>query len=802
MYQVYICITEQHDLRLVVLAGLICLFATYTTFSLLGRAAVAGASARTSWVAAAALALGCGVWATHFVAMLAYHPHMRINYKLGLTILSILIAIFVSGVGLAIAASGRLRAALVGGALVGGGIGAMHYTGMAAMDMAARIDYDPTMVAASLLVGIALTCVATGIGLTRFSFGPRVVATVVLTLAICSLHFTGMSATQFVADASLADLSDSFEPSLLAIAIAAITVLVLALSLGGAVVDQHLAARAENERERLRASEARFRQLAEATFEGIVIHVDGVIIDANEALCRLVGRPLEQLVGRSVLEFVYVSCDASAVAQAMAEVDAATELELLHGDGSRIPVEILGQSIDHDGQQARVVAVRDIRERKKAEERIRHMAHHDMLTGLPNRVLFHDRVAQALALAQRNGTTVAVLCLDLDRFKNVNDLLGHGGGDELLRRVATRLLDNVRAHDTVARLSGDEFAIIQTGVPHPDGAATLAERLVASVGQPFELDDQQTMIGTSIGIALFPGDGDTGEDLIRAADTALYRAKEAGRHTFRFFEASMDLLLQERSQLERDLRQALANQNELEVHYQPLIDCDAQEVMGFEALVRWNHPQRGPISPVEFIPLAEDCGLILPLGNWVLGTACRDAVKWPGNMRVAVNLSPAQFRHADLAGEVLATLQQTGLAADRLELEITEGVLIADTDRTLATLNAFKAAGIHISLDDFGTGYSSLSYLQRFPFDKIKIDRSFVWEMERNADSMAIVRAVIALGHSLRITVTAEGVETERQLALLQSENCDQVQGYLLGRPVPSSDLAALLLPAAQRDTA
>jgi diguanylate cyclase len=235
------------------------------------------------------------------------------------------------------------------------------------------------------------------------------------------------------------------------------------------------------------------------------------------------------------------------------------------------------------------------------------------------------------------------------------------------------------------------------------------------------------------------------------------------------------------------------------VHYQPLIDCDAQEVMGFEALVRWNHPQRGPISPVEFIPLAEDCGLILPLGNWVLGTACRDAMKWPENMRVAVNLSPAQFRHADLAGEVLATLQKSGLAPGRLELEITEGVLIADTDRTLATLNTIKEAGVHISLDDFGTGYSSLSYLQRFPFDKIKIDRSFVWEMERNPDSMAIVRAVIALGHSLRITVTAEGVETEKQLALLQNENCDQVQGYLLGRPMPSKDIASLLLPGQQR---
>jgi len=799
MFQVYVCITEQHDLRLVLLAGLICIFATYTTFSLLARVAAAAPGARTSWIAAAALALGCGVWATHFVAMLAYHPYMRINYKLGLTVVSILIAIFVSGIGLALAVSERRWAILLGGAVVGFGIGAMHYVGMAALDMAARIDYDFALVAASILVGVALTCAATGIGCKRFDLRSRLLATLLLTLAICSLHFTGMTAVDLIADPSLATSAQGFAPGLLAIAITAITILVLVLSLGGAIVDQHLAARAVEEATRLRTSEARFRQLAEATFEGIVIHIDGTIIDANEALCRLLGRSLQDLVGHHVNEFSGEASQLVISERIATQTLDTTEIELFHADGSNIPVEVVGQLIDHDDQTARVVAVRDLRERKKAEERIRYMAHHDMLTGLPNRMLFHDRLAQALALAQRSGSTVAVLCLDLDRFKNVNDLLGHGGGDELLKCVAARLLDNVRAHDTVARLSGDEFAIIQIGVTHPDEVAGLAERLIESIALPFDLAGQQTMIGTSIGVALFPGDGEGGEELIRAADTALYRAKDAGRHTFRFFEASMDLLLQERSQLERDLRQALANQQQLEVHYQPLIDCDTQQVTGFEALVRWVHPLRGPISPVEFIPLAEDCGLILPLGNWVLDTACRDAVGWPANLRIAVNLSPAQFRHADLAREILAILQRNNLPATRLELEITEGVLIADTDRTLATLNTLKAAGVRISLDDFGTGYSSLSYLQRFPFDKIKIDRSFVWEMEHNADSMAIVRAVIALGHSLRITVTAEGVETEAQLALLQNENCDQVQGYLLGRPAPFSDLGALLLPDPQR---
>jgi predicted signal transduction protein with EAL and GGDEF domain len=305
------------------------------------------------------------------------------------------------------------------------------------------------------------------------------------------------------------------------------------------------------------------------------------------------------------------------------------------------------------------------------------------------------------------------------------------------------------------------------------------------------------MIGTSIGISLHPGDGEEGEDLVRAADTALYRAKEAGRGTFRFFEAEMDMRLQERRMLERDLRQALAAE-QLRVHYQPLADCTGGKIVGFEALVRWNHPTRGPISPVQFIPLAEECGLILQLGAWVLRRACLDAVTWPADKLVAVNLSPAQFRHADLGREILSVLKETGLPADRLELEITESLLIDDPDRVLATLKYLKDAGVRISLDDFGTGYSSLSYLQRFPFDKIKIDRSFVSQMENNNDSMSIIRAVIALGKSLRIKITAEGVESEAQLDLLKQENCDLVQGYLLGRPMPMEDVDKLLLGAAE----
>jgi len=797
MYQVFHCLTQQHDLRLVVLAAFICLSATYTTFSLIGRAGLSIGGARRSWIAASAVTLGSGVWTTHFVAMLAYHPQMQLSYVWDITVLSILVAVVVSWLGLAMALRRNPAMQVTGGLLAGAGIGAMHYVGMAALNIAGHVRYDHSLAIASVLIGMLFGGTATRIACRRFDLRHRCIGAVIMTLGICGLHFTGMAASTLVADPSLTIATDTAASGLLAIAISAVTILILALSLGGAIVDQHLANRTALEASRLRASEARFRQLAEASFEGVVIHVNGIIVDANEALCRLLGRSLQQLVGRHITEFAEDNSRGVIEDRLARQTLENAEIELRHRDGTKIPVEVLAQAIDYEDRTARVVAVRDLRERKKAEARIRHMVHHDMLTGLPNRMLFHDRLRQTIALARRNGTTVAVLCLDLDRFKNVNDLLGHHGGDELLKRVGERLLLSVRAHDTVARLSGDEFAVIQIGVSHPDGPALLADRLVKAIAQPFDLDGQQTMIGTSIGIALFPGDADSGEELVRAADTALYRAKEAGRHTFRFFEAAMDLRLQERSQLERDLRHALASQRQLAVHYQPLIDCDSKRITGFEALVRWQHPERGPISPTEFIPLAEDCGLILPLGNWVLATACRDAAGWPDDLRVAVNLSPAQFRHADLAREILATLEQNHLPPGRLELEITEGVLIADTERTLATLNVLKAAGVHISLDDFGTGYSSLSYLQRFPFDKIKIDRSFVWEMERSTDSMAIVRAVIALGHSLRITVTAEGVETQTQLELLRSEHCDQVQGFLLGKPAPSAAIGALLEPGA-----
>lgn len=439
-----------------------------------------------------------------------------------------------------------------------------------------------------------------------------------------------------------------------------------------------------------------------------------------------------------------------------------------------------------------VASHEDITEAIRAEEQITHMAHHDALTGLPNRILFRDGLEQALADAERDGNQFAVLCLDLDHFKNVNDSLGHPVGDALLKTVAERLKACMRDTDRVARLGGDEFAIVQVGITGPEPVTALAQRTIEALGAPFELDSHQIMIGTSVGVALAPGDASDADQLLKCADMALYRAKADGRGACRFFEPEMDARMQARRALETDLRQALAR-NEFEVYYQPLVDLAANRVSGFEALLRWHHPTRGMVSPAEFIPLCEEIGLIGSIGGWVLRTACSEAATWPAGTKVAVNLSPLQFKNSALVLEVVAALGASGLAPNRLELEITETAMLADTDATLAVLHQLRDLGVRISMDDFGTGYSSLSYLRKFPFDKIKIDQSFVRDLSETSDSLAIVRAVTGLGHSLGMVTTAEGVETLERLVQLEAEGCTEVQGYLFSRPRPASAIADMM---------
>ena len=435
-------------------------------------------------------------------------------------------------------------------------------------------------------------------------------------------------------------------------------------------------------------------------------------------------------------------------------------------------------------------AIRPALFRKVTEDRIRFLAHHDDLTGLSNRLSFQERIAQAVAAAARNGSGLAVLYLDLDSFKRINDTRGHALGDLTLTAVARRLSASVREGDTVARMGGDEFAIIQLHADQPAAALSLAARVVENLSAPFEVEGQNIAIGCSVGVALYPGHGDTADLLLGNVDTALYRAKETGRNCYCLYEPGMNARLRERVLIEGDMAEALA-QRQFTLAYQPLCDTATLRVVGFEALLRWTHPTRGPIAPEFFIPLAESSGLIVPLGQWALEAACAEAAGWNPSIRLAVNLSPMQFRQPDLPRRVADILAHSGLIPHRLDLEVTEGMLLDDTGLVLDIMNALRAQGVGMTLDDFGTAYASLSYLRRFPFDRIKIDKSFVDNLTSDHETLAIVQAILTLSTRLNLSVVAEGVERQEQLDVLRGLGCKLIQGYLTGRPISGAEVPA-----------
>ncbi|TDH61689.1 EAL domain-containing protein [Dankookia rubra] len=524
------------------------------------------------------------------------------------------------------------------------------------------------------------------------------------------------------------------------------------------------------------------------------------LVVANARLNEVLSLPPGALrAGMSYAEVVATCAEAGHFADASAaEVYAARRRIFAPGSayafeerrGDRI-VAVTGRALDDGGC---ILTFQDMTERREAEARVEHLARHDALTGLPNRAQLRTRMEEALARARR-GEQFAVLCLDLDRFKAVNDTLGHPVGDELLRAVTLRLRRLVRETDTVVRLGGDEFAIIQASLPQPDAATALARRLIAELAEPYMIEGHQVVVGASVGIALSPQDGSSADLLLKSADLALYRAKADGRGTWRFFEPEMDARMQARRQLELDLRRALAA-GDFQLLYQPQIDLASRRITGFEALLRWHHPERGLVSAADFIPLAEETGLIVPLGKWVLRQACAEAAGWPPEISVAVNVSAVQFGSARLVDAVAEALAAAGLPGERLEIEVTEAIMLQDTAQTMAVLHRLRDLGVRISMDDFGTGYSSLGYLRSFPFDKIKIDQSFVRDIEKRGDARAIVRAISGLGDSLGMRTSAEGVETPEQLEQLRADGCTEGQGWLFGRPLPASAVRSLLQAA------
>ena len=546
----------------------------------------------------------------------------------------------------------------------------------------------------------------------------------------------------------------------------------------------------------LRESEERYRFMAEHSNDIISrTNAEGVITYASDAVRTLTGYAPDEVIGRHVSEFVVVDdrhlFERMEKAIVLETAPRTYTFRLRRKNGTQVWIETTLRAIrdETSGRITEVVSVsRDVSERRRAEEQIEYQAYHDALTGLPNRLLFRDRLTIALAHAKRQSKSLAVMFLDLDRFKDVNDTLGHSLGDELLRQVAGILEKQLREGDTIARMGGDEFTILLEDIGSAEDAAKAARKLLDALLQPIHVEAHELFVTASIGIALFPEDGDSAELLLKNADTAMYRAKEAGRNSYRLCTRAMNNRAAERLSIENALRRALDRQ-ELVLHYQPLVRLEDGQVAGMEALLRWNRPEHGIVPPATFIGIAEETRMIIPIGAWVLREACRQVKLWQQQdpmLRISVNLSPRQFQQGDLCESVAAALAESGLAPTLLELEITESTAMLNTDRTVATLSSLRALGVRIAIDDFGTGHSSLSYLRRFPIDRVKIDREFIHELATSRSNRAIVSGIVALARGLGVAVTAEGVETEEQANFLRVQSCDEVQGFYFGRPAPA----------------
>ena len=923
MYRVVSCLATQHDYRLVMLAALICTVAALATFKIYSHVAASQGLRRLALLLLTGVCSASGIWATHFVAMLAYESGFPTAYDPMATTVSLLSAVVATTVGFAISTAGSRWQPGAGGVVIGAGIGLMHYTGMQALIVPGTLHWDVTLVVVSMAIGVILASTAT-IVFHRWSGRQALCSSAgLLTLGIFGLHFTAMGAMTILPDPTIVIQPSRFDDALMAVAVAGATLLVMLSGVTSAAL-METQTRQQREEE-VRIQNLRFdtainnmsqglamfdaeqrlvvcnrlyaelygltpeqvkpgttiRQLLEyrhakglfgnVDFETFVRDWLAEFSKASSRIQELVDGRVISIVRRPMLDGGVVSSTEDIterqklnarleqqnlrfdvalknMSQGLCMFDAEQRLVIANDRYAEMydltpeqvkpgttfrqilecriamgayvssaPEEYINERLSavrervastkiHELSDGRVIAIlhqpmadggwvathQDITEQRRSDAKIAHMALHDALTSLPNRVLLNERLEHALTRVKR-GEIVAAHLLDLDHFKNVNDTLGHAAGDKLLGMVADRLRALVRETDTIARMGGDEFAIVQVGIPDPADATSLALRVIQAVSAPYQIEDHHVVIGASVGVAVAPNDGSTPEQLIRNADLALYRSKGDGRGTFRFFEREMDAQMQERHTLERDLRKALPA-GQFELYYQPVVDLASNDINGFEALIRWQHPERGLVPPDAFIPLAEEIGLIVPVGEWIIREACATAARWPDDLKIAVNLSPAQFRNPGLLQVIVRALSASGLAADRLELEITETVLLQDSETTLNLLYQLRQLGVRIAMDDFGTGYSSLSYLQSFPFDKIKIDRSFVKDIGESTGSLNIVRAIAALAKGLGMAATAEGVETHEQLAAIKSEGCTEMQGYLFSKPCPASEIDRLFI--------
>ncbi|MDR6127799.1 diguanylate cyclase (GGDEF)-like protein [Sphingomonas sp. SORGH_AS802] len=763
MSRILSCLLDEHAWYLVLVAMVLCGVASAGMYLLRRRARECGTQRRRVWRIAAATVGGLGFWATHFIAMLGHQSTGPLICSPGLTLLSagVMVVALWSAFSLRDRMPGHGGTVAIG-ILSGLGVTAMHFIGMAALRTAGPISYDMAIVAPVILGSTALMVAACSLFTTLA--GPRQIVwpSLLTTFGVGVLHFGAMLGTHFAQSTHHAHIP-SGHPLLVA-GVALVGSLIVLGVVAIAIVDRML---------------TDLRGLASAALEGLVIVQDDRIIEANDIFVALVGHPVDDLRGTSPDRWL-TALDGQALRE-----DRLAPFEAEIAGGDRL-CEVAVRMVEYRGRRSEVLAVRDLTESRRARDKIAYLARHDALTGLSNRASLRE----ALVEAERRtaaGEQVALLAIDLDRFKAINDLFGHAAGDDVLCQVADILRQAAAPGDAVVRMGGDEFMILQWDQPQPQGAQALAGRIMDRFAEQMDVARNPLAVRASIGVALMPDDGAVGETLCHHADLALYRAKEAGRGTCCFFDGDMDRAVQARRQLEQDLRHTLVR-DQLYLVYQPLVCSNTQRIVGYEALVRWKHPERGEIPPSDFIPLAEDSGFIIQLGEWVIREACRAASHWPDHITLAVNVSAVQFQVDTLPDIVRAALVESGFDPRRLEIEITESVLMRDRDAALAVLHRLKRDGVRIAMDDFGTGYSSLSNLQAFPFDKLKIDRSFVSTLDSDDAARSIIRAIVGLGRGLNLPVVAEGVETEAQRRMVAEEGCAQAQGYLFGRPSP--DLA------------
>lgn len=798
-----------YNTALVLLSVVIAFFAAFTALNLISRLNdPLSAHLVKTRVGVAGLVLGLGIWSMHFVAMLAYSLPVPVRYDGSATVWSLVVAIVACVAGLGISFwRRRYVSVLLGGSVLGLGIASMHYIGMAAMRVPARMQYEPLLVVLSVLIaiGAAITAIwfalAIGRGQIHARLRVKLASSVIMGLAIAGMHYTGMAAMT-VYDGRFAEyVASGFEinPTVMGAALTVSAILLMSFALWSS--------RLVAETNLIRANEEKVSAITENIADVIItINISGTIEFVNAAVEKVFGYTSGELINQNVSCLMpepwhgkhaeYIQAYTESGRDRLTNF-AQRELYAMRKDGSTFPIDLAVSETEVSGNKMFIGTIRDISERIETQQRLHYLAHHDVLTTLPNRLSFQEHIEQSLKNAKQRGRKVAVLFLDVDRFKLINDTLGHHVGDFLLQEVAIRLQRCVRRGDVVSRLSGDEFTILLDDVNELEDIAPIAHKLIGSFSEPVVYSGQELFTTVSIGISIYPDDGNDLPTMMQHADIAMYSAKGEGGSCYRFYSTDMNPRADERLQFEASLRRAL-ERKEFVLHYQPQMDTETGSVAGVEALLRWQHPVHGLIPPLDFIYILEETGLIVSVGEWVIRNACQQHIQWCEAgfkpVMMAVNISARQFNDAELVEKITTILDETGMAPRYLELEITETTLIQQTDKTMSTIAGLHSLGVQLAIDDFGTGYSSLGYLRKLPIHTLKIDRSFVLDITTDPDDAAIVQLILDMANSLKLNVIAEGVETAEQLDFLQKRHCRYVQGYYFSRPVLAEDLDAMLL--------